>query len=99
MAVNPLPRPPENELPAPASAAVQPRIAAVEIAPPEERTPAEWVNHRICQARVRLEAMANCYPMRFIVGFGIAGAVLGVLLRIRRSNAYAGNQFFRKWRA
>jgi hypothetical protein len=58
----------------------------------------ERVRHIIGASQRRIRKTATDSPLSFIVGVGIVAFGIGIALRIWRSNTYAGNQFFGKWR-
>lgn len=58
----------------------------------------EHVRHFISASQRRIRKTATDSPLSFILGVGIVAFGIGIALRIWRSNRYAGNQFFGKWR-
>ena len=49
-------------------------------------------------AQDRVREMVEESPLSIILAVGIAAFGLGIALRVWRSNRYAQNQFFGKWR-
>jgi hypothetical protein len=58
----------------------------------------ERAKELILAAQSRARQTANESPLSLIVGVGIAAFGIGIALRIWRSNRYASDQFFGKWR-
>jgi hypothetical protein len=58
----------------------------------------ERVSHIIRASERRIRKTATESPLSFMLGVGIVAFGIGITLRIWRSNTYAGNQFFGKWR-
>jgi hypothetical protein len=56
------------------------------------------VKELIKTAQLRVEQVADKSPGSIILGMGIAAFGVGIALRVWRSNRYARNQFFGKWR-
>jgi hypothetical protein len=58
----------------------------------------ERVRRIISASQRRIRKTATDSPLSFILGVGVVAFGIGIALRIWRSNSYAGNQFFGKWR-